>query len=762
MPLASLFFLLGTVLVQQLARLPDPSILIALSFSTLILVWRQDWPLVFLLSGLIWTSLFANWQLEKQLPSSAVNQELIIEGYISSLPQKQGQRYSFDFVLTHPNQQFPDKIRLNWYQAELDLAAGQNWRLPVKLKPPHSRLNPGGFDYEAWLFANRIGANGYVRTKPAPQVLPDSFSLGRFFARFRQTIANRIDQALPDGQQIGLLKALSIGSQNSISQSQWQVFRITGVIHLIVISGSHISLIAGLVFLWVRRFWARTGILSLAPQSIAASASWLSAMVYAGLAGFNIPCLRAVLMLSITLAALVWQRHSSPFHILALALLSILIVDPLAVLTVGFWLSFAAIGLLIYLASGRLKLNHTWKSAARSQLLITLGLAPLLVMFFQQFSLIAPIANWIAVPIVGIIVVPLLLIAVSLLFCLPALGELLLKLCDQLLQALYWLLSQLAELPLANLNTLDPPWYVTMLALAGVLLILSPKGFPCRYLSPLFFLPIFLLETPRPEPGEVWLSLLDVGQGLATVVQTSQHTLVFDTGAKYADNSDMGDSVLLPFLHHQGLSSLDQLIISHADNDHSGGANAILTTLPVKQISSSASAWAELPNGHYCEADQSWTWDQVEFQILSPPNSHFSSENDNSCVLKISHKQQQFLLTGDIEISAEDWLVKQYGPELKSSVLIAPHHGSKTSSSLEFLQQVEPELILIPAGYLNRFKFPHPQVLKRYQQIGSNWLSTANEGAIQLKTKGSHLEIIRQRKQQQRYWMTNPADAFDP
>lgn len=762
MPLASLFLLLGITLVQQLASLPQPPLLIGLILGAVFLAWRRHWPLVFFLSGIVWASIFANWQLGERLPASAINQELIVEGYISSLPQQQGQRHSFDFVVTQPDQQFPDKIRLNWYQAEVDLAAGQHWRLPVKLKPPHGRLNPGGFDYEAWLFANRIGANGYVRNKPAPQALPESFALGRFFASCRQKIADRIDQALPNGQQLGLIKALSIGSQTSISQSQWQVFRITGVIHLVVISGSHISLIAGLVFLWVRRFWARTGILSLAPHSMAAIASWLSAILYAGLAGFNIPSLRALLMLSITLAALVWQRHNSSLHVLALALISILLFDPLAVLTVGFWLSFAAIALLIYLASGRLKLSHNWKTAASSQLLITLGLTPLLIMFFQQFSLIAPVANWIAVPIVGIIVVPLLLIAVGLLFCWPTLGELLLKLCDQLLQVLYWLLSQLAGLPLANLNTLDPPWYVAILAITGILLILSPKGFPCRYLSPVFFLPLILLEAPRPEPGEVWLSLLDVGQGLATVVQTHQHSLVFDTGAKYADYSDMGDSVLLPFLHHQGLSSLDQLIISHADNDHSGGANTILNALPVNQISSSAWPWAELTNGHYCEAEQSWTWDQVQFQILSPPNTHFNSENDNSCVLKISNKQQQFLLTGDIETSAEAWLVKQYGSQLQSSVLIAPHHGSKTSSSFDFLQQVKPQLILIPAGYLNRFKFPHPQVLKRYQQIGSTWLSTAKEGAIEVKTEGLNLQVIRQRKQKQRYWMTNQADDFDP
>ena len=754
LPLTCLAFLLGIVATQHLAHLPDSWLLISFSIAAVFFAKRRDWPLTFLLAGMVWASLFGAWRLNQRLPESAINKEMVVEGYISNLPEQHTHRVSFDFVVSSPSEDFPEKIRLNWYNPEPALAAGQNWRLNVKLKPAHGRSNPGGFDYEAWLFANRIGATGYVRPKPAPINIDASISLSRYFAVWRQALADKIDQTLPNGQQLGLIKALSLGSQSSISQPQWDLFRITGVIHLIVISGSHISLIAGLVYLWLRRGWAWLGILSVSPQQVAAVFAWLTGLFYAGLAGYTIPTLRAVIMLSVALAAIVWQRNSSPLQILFLALFAVLIFDPLAVLAVGFWLSFLAVALLIYLSAGRLGFRQTWRQASLSQLATTIGLAPLLIALFQQVSLVSPLANWLAVPLIGLLIVPLILLAMILLVITPILATPVLWLVDQLLQGFCWLLSIMAELPLANLNCLPPPWYALIFALFGVLLMLAPKGFPCRYLSPFLYLPLLLVNIEQPKAGEVLLTLLDVDQGLSAVIQTQHHSLVFDTGAKFADSTDMGDAVLLPFLHHQGVNNVDHLIISHADNDHSGGAESLLAEMPVQQISSSAAPWTEYANGNYCQAGQSWEWDAVKFQILSPPAEPFSSENDNSCVLQISTAKQRFLLTGDIERNAEQWLVEQYGSQLQSHVLIAPHHGSKTSSSESFLQQVAPELILIPAGYLNRFHFPHPSVLARYQRLGADWLNTADKGAISLYSNDAGLIVLSEKKKQQRYWMT--------
>ncbi|MBD9356597.1 DNA internalization-related competence protein ComEC/Rec2 [Methylomonas albis] len=749
---SSLMFLAGIVAVQQFSRLPNMFELLGLGIGCLLLIFRRDWRFFALFAGLLWASLFGGWRLSQQLPDTYQNREVKVQGYIASLPQQQDQRTNFDFIVTAPTDGFPDKIRLSWYYPQLNLAAGQSWEFHVKLRKPHGRLNPGGFDFEAWLFTNHIGATGYVRDKPPPQIVSISPSIGQYFARYRQAIADRLDAALPGSEQLGIIKALTIGSQNAITQQQWQVFRVTGVVHLIVISGSHISLIAGLIYLWSRRLWAYTGVLSISPQRAAALCAWLAAVFYAGLAGYSVPTLRAVIMLSVALAAIAWQRNTAPMRVLLLALLAVCLIDPLAVLSVGFWLSFVAVALLIYVSAGRLGRPSYWREAGGAQLATAVGLSPLLIVFFQQVSLISPVANWLAVPVIGILIVPPALLAVVLLFIWPWLAALLLHLLDYLLQGLWWLLAQMADLPLASISCLPPPWYAVALAAAGVLLLLAPGGFPGKYLSPLLFLPLIFVTVERPKPGEAWLTVLDVGQGLAAVVQTAEHTLVFDTGARYSEYSDMGDSVVLPFLREQGITRVDSLMISHGDNDHSGGADSILNELSVDKILSSVSDWAERENGQYCRNGQTWRWDDVSFSVLSPSESGFAGDNDNSCVLQVSTARQRFLLTGDIEQAAETWLVQEYGDRLASDVLLAPHHGSKTSSSLDLLGAVVPKLILIPAGYQNRFGFPHRQVIERYRQLGIAWLNTAEQGAISVRSGTESIQPIAERAKRQRYW----------
>ncbi len=754
MNVTSLMFLAGIVAVQQFSRLPSTFELFGMSICWLLLVYLRNWRVFAFVVGVFWASLCGCWRLSQQLPDAYQNREIKVQGYIASLPQQQEQRTNFDFIVTTPSGDFPDKIRLSWYYPKLTLAAGQSWEFHVKPRKPHGRLNPGGFDFEAWLFANHIGATGYVRDKPVPQIVSISPSIGQYFAQCRQAIADRLDSALPGSAQLGILKALTIGSQNAITQQQWQVFRITGVVHLIVISGSHISLIAGLIYLWIRRLWAWTGVLSISPQRAAALCAWLAAVFYAGLAGYSVPTLRAVIMLSVALAAIAWQRNIAAMRILLLALLAVLLFDPLAVLSVGFWLSFVAVALLIYVSAGRLGRPSYWREAGGVQLATAVGLSPLLIVFFQQVSLISPVANWLAVPLIGILIVPPALLAVVLMFIWPALGALLLQLLDYVLQGLWWVLSHMAELPLASISCLPPPWYAIGLAAIGVILLLAPSGFPCRYLSPLLFLPLIFVTVEKPKPGEVWLTVLDVGQGLAAVLQTAEHTLVFDTGARYSEYSDMGDSVVLPFLREQGIARVDSLVISHGDNDHSGGAESILAELPVDKVVSSVSEWAARERGEYCRTGQTWRWDEVTFTVLSPPESGFVGDNDNSCVLQVISARQRFLLTGDIEQAAESWLVREYGEELASDVLLAPHHGSKTSSSLALLEKVNPTLILIPAGYQNRFGFPHRQVTERYKQLGINWLNTAEQGAISVRSGSEKIQPIAERAKRQRYWRT--------
>jgi len=753
MILTSLAFLLGVFALQQFSALPSPWALLPVAGIALVLAYRRFWPLAFLLFGLLWASLFAYGRLAEQLPDELQNSEVTVEGYIASLPQLQDNRLSFDFVVKQPAEDFPEKIRLSWYYPQATLLGGQSWRLSVKLKQPYGRLNPGGFDYEAWMFANRIGASGYVRNKPAPELLEAGYGLAQAFIRWRQAISDRLDAALPQGEQLAVIKALTIGSQTAIEQKQWDVFRITGTTHLIVISGSHISLVAGLIYLWARRAWAWLGILHISPQRAAAAIAWLSALFYAGLAGYSIPTLRAVIMLSVVLAAIAWQRNTAPLQILMLALLAVLLFDPFAVLSVGFWLSFIAVALLIYVSAGRLGRGAYWREAGMAQLATAIGLAPLLMVFFQQLSLISPLANLLAVPLIGFLVTPLALSAVVLLFIWTDAATLLLSLTDWMLQGLWRVLAEMAALPWAQIYCSQPPWYSLPPAGVGVLLLLASRGFPARYLSAFLFLPLLFAGSDKPKPGEVWLTLLDVGQGLAAVVQSAEHTLVFDTGAKYSESSDMGDAVVLPFLRHQGVERVDTLVVSHADIDHSGGAASLLSEIKVDALLSSAAEWAERPAGQYCLAGQNWEWDRVRFTILSPPETAFAKENDNSCVLRVETDRHSFLLTGDIEQNAESWLAEQYGEQLHSSVLIAPHHGSKTSSSLGFLQRVNPQLVAIPAGHLNRFHFPHKPVLARYRQLELPWLNSAEQGAINMRSTESELFIESERVKRKRYWM---------
>jgi len=754
MPIASLAFLLGIVVVQQFSRLPTLVESVLLFCVLAILIYKKVWPMVFFVIGLFWASLFAQWRLLDRLPVKYEKNDVIVEGVIASLPQQQDNRMSFDFAVSQPAGNFPAKIRLNWYSPKPTIKAGQAWRLSVKLKPPNGRMNPGGFDYEAWLFANHIGASGYVRTKPPPEEIALSPGLAQYFTIWRQDISDRMDAALPHGEQLGVLKALTIGSQGSINQAQWDVFRNSGTTHLIVISGSHISLIAGMVFLLVRRCWAWLAVLSVSPQQVAAVTAWLAALFYAGLAGYSIPTLRAIIMLTVALAAIVWQRNTAPLQVLLLAVGAVLIFDPFAVLSVGFWLSFIAVALLIYISAGRLGRSNYWREATTAQLATAIGLSPLLMVFFQQVSLISPLTNWLAAPIIGLLVTPLALAAILLLFLAPPLAGVLLQLTDLILQGLWWLLLEMSKWPLSTVYCLQPPWHALMTAGVGVLLLMAPRGFPARYLSLFLFLPLIFVKSEKPEPGALWLTLLDVGQGLSAVVQTSGHTLVFDTGGKFSENSDMGDAVVLPFLRWQGIARLDTLMISHNDNDHSGGAASLLAEIPVASISSSAPEWAERGKGGYCRAGQQWQWDQVRFTLLSPPETAFTKENDNSCVLKIETGKFSFLLPGDIEQNAESWLARQYGEQLKSTILIAPHHGSKTSSSFDFLNQVQPELVAIPAGYLNRFGFPHKSVTARYQQLNLQWLNTSDAGAISIRAGVERLLVESERDIHKHYWMT--------
>ncbi|WP_031435420.1 DNA internalization-related competence protein ComEC/Rec2 [Methylomarinum vadi] len=754
MILAVLFFLLGVLGVQHLAVLPNGGQIAILLIMAGFFSWFNCWRLMMLVSGMLWASAFAMNSLNDVLPTQLEGREIEVQGYVDGLPERDENRVKFDFIVTRSKADLPQKIRLSWYFPKTGIKAGQYWRLTVKLKRPHGLANPGGFDYERWLFSNRIGAVGYVRDRPTPDLLGENH-FAHPVSYWRQKISDRLVQMQSARHHPGIIKAVTIGDRSGLSADEWDVFRKTGTVHLVAISGLHIGLVAGLVYFLVVKIWAYSGALSVSPQRVAAISALLAALCYAALAGFALPTRRAVLMLTVVLLALYRQRHITPLQTVAVALCVVVVLDPMSVLSASFWLSFTAVLLIIYTLSARLGHLSYWRSLIKIHWVTAVGLAPLIMFYFQQVSLIAPLANLLAVPLIAWLVVPLSLLATLLLFIFPGLAELLFVLVDSLLHWLWLFLSASAGMPLTALNTVQPPLFAVILALLGVFLLLAPKGFPGRYIGLVLWLPLLCVPVENPPVGESRVTVLDVGQGLSVVVETHDHVLLYDTGARYSRQFDMGSVAVLPYLHFRGITRIDKLLISHEDNDHSGGLESVLASMTVGQVSGNLPAEQQGYSASSCRSGQQWQWDGVKFTMLSPPQSDvLFHDNDKSCVLKISTAHYSLLLTGDIERPAERWLVDNYGDELSSNILLAPHHGSKTSSSGIFLHKVNPDLVLISAGYRNRFSLPNRQVLQRYADRGIDWLNTAEEGAILLTTQRKSLVIEASREKYRRYWHT--------
>jgi len=741
----------GTVAAQQFPSLPSPAALaLGAAASVLLGLSRLRLPAAFLF-GLVWALSLASFRWHDGLSPALERRDVLVEGVVLDVPDATGPGLRFSFrpesVLTPTGAALPRHIRLSWYQDALPVKAGERWRLRVRLKRPHGFFNPGGMDYELWLFARGIRATGYVREDAenrrlaaAPPFSPPAW---------RQAVYDRLAQALEGREMAGIVAALTMGAENAISPAQWEVLRRTGTAHLVAISGSHISLIAGLVYWLVLRACAWLGVMRRPPQAVAATAGMAAAWLYSALADFVIPTQRALIMICVVMLGIIARRNTRPVSTLSLALLAVVLYDPLAVLSVGFWLSYGAVALILLAVSGRLRPVGWFGELWKINWAIFLGLAPLSLIFFQQVSLVSPLANLLAVPTIGLLLTPLCLLGALLLGVHPPVGESVLRLAETLLQWIWVLLQYLAGLPWAQWNHPAPPAWTLPFALAGAVLLLSPKGIPARWLGVVLLIPALTVRPLAPAGGHFRLTLLDVGQGLAATVQTQGHMLVFDTGARFSKSFDTGAAVVEPFLRQQGVEAIDTLVVSHGDNDHIGGAASLLRHFAVGQTLTSVPDRLPETSAQPCQAGQGWEWDGVRFDMLSP-FATLGGGNDNSCVLRVSSPVGSALLTGDIELSAEWQLVERHGAGLQSDILIAPHHGSKTSSSADFLAQVRPAHVLIPVGYLNRYNFPHPDVLRRYQAIGAQVLDSANAGAISAEPGAFPPQSYRQTER--KYW----------
>jgi len=773
MRLGTIAFLLGCLATQQLAILPGIrwsvgllllfiSLVIAvkkLSFTSNVIPVFQF--LLLIACGTSWASIHAGAQLAHSLPDAYEGADLLLEGDVVSLPIKSNLRYRFDFRTKIENKSY--LLRLNRYtrgkkQFQLLPKAGERWRLRIKLKKPNGYANPGGFDYERSLFRQGINASGYVRSGEVNERLETASQNAQAspVLLIRSQLARQIKAVINRQPHHGLIRALSLGDRRDISAEEWQVLSRTGTNHLIAISGLHIGLVAGLIFFCVRFLLGFIPkLVSQFPAQVpAAYVAMSGALFYALLAGFTIPTQRALIMIVIVMLGVVLRRKFVPSNILALALLLVVIYDPLSVLDIGFWLSFSAVAIIAYAVSGRIKSSNKLWQWSQVQIVIALGMLPLMLLLFQRVSIIAPIANSLAVPWISFITVPLSLSGSALVELFPLAGEFLLFAAVKSMQALWWLLEWLSQLSFAVWQGHVPQTWTLIPAIIGALWLLLPRGMPARWLGIIWILPMFLLPRQGPEAGQLSVTLLDVGQGLAVLVRTQNHVLLYDAGPSYSANFDTGRVVILPYLSEFGISKIDRMIISHGDNDHRGGANSVLAGTDVDKIMTGAMPvrWTHA-NAESCLQGQRWQWDGVEFLVLNPQTKTVKKRNNRSCVLQIRLGDQSVLLTGDIEKAVERQLTKRYGQQLQSNVLIAPHHGSKTSSSLKFLQVVQPEVALIANGYRNRYRFPHQQVVSRYQQLGIGIHETAREGALSVFIQdGQPIEVQSWRHSHQRYW----------
>jgi competence protein ComEC len=718
---------------------------------------------VFATVGFFWAAAVGHWKLVDELPEMWEGRDVEVSGVVAQMvqPNDRGVRFVFDVERAYTlNARIPSRVSLVWYARDSALSpvwrAGQRWRMTVRLHKPHGNANPDGFDAEAWMLERSIRAVGYVRAEPPPSLSKSLVWRPAYvLERLREAIRTHLLAALDGRPYAGVIVALAIGDQQAIPPDQWRVFTRTGVNHLMSISGLHITMVAGMVVLLVLRLWRRseTLVLRLPAARAAAAGGLVVALAYAALSGFAVPAQRTFYMLAVVALALWWGWNVRTTSVLAVAATLVVVLDPMAVIAPGFWLSFAAVAVICLAGGSRIGKQGWLRTWAYAQWAITVALVPLLLAMFQQISLVSPVANAFAIPLVSLLVVPLSLLASVLpLDWIAALAHLAMTSCMVIL-------SFLSDLPDAVWQQHAPPAWSVPIAVTGALWTLLPKGFPARWVGAVMMLPLFLSVPEKMPQGDLRLTVLDVGQGLAIVARTREHALIYDAGPGFTEQTDAGGRIVVPYLRAAGIDRLDGMIISHDHSDHSGGAISVLQATPVGWVASSLPQDHAInlaaPNSRLCSAGERWQWDGVSFEFLYPQREDYNDvgdkDNDRSCVLRIVTPFGSALLPGDIEKPSESRLL-QSSVDLRSDILVAPHHGSRTSSTTRFVRAVSPGLTVFSVGYRNRFGHPHAAISARYRHAGSRTLRTDISGAVLIDISPAGVEVHGWREVDRRYW----------
>jgi len=790
--------LAGNLALHQLPVLPQSLLVLSLTLAALALfaalaaagtrsLWWLGLGAVALLA-FCYTAAAARDRLETRWPETRDGQDVAVRGWIDGFPPRDQGRVVFSLrVIASDADPAPRRLRLSWYDPAPPLVPGQVVRLQARLRSPRGLVNPAGFDYERWLFLEGYDATGYVRDG-ATEAVPEpgdvrasetetetetgsgsGGGLARRWLQLRARLVERLNASIAPPDAAALIVALSLGERTGFDERHWRVLQRTGTSHLVAVSGLHIGLIAALAY-WLALKCALRLPAALARRAhdCAAATALVAATGYAALAGFGLPTQRALVMLVVAFALAAGRRRWPIPNGLALAVILVLAHDPMASLTASFWLSFGAVALLLATAAGASRAAARSRRPAdraprrltasvirfgRLQWLLTLGLGPLVLAFYGQISLSSMIVNLVAIPLFSLLLVPLsLLCALCAFFGSHGFG--LVAVAGHLTALAWHGLEIIAASPMAAFELPRPRWFELALSLVAIAAVAPGMPLPSRRLAWLALLPLVVNAAPRALPvGDARFTVLDVGHGLAVVVATRSHRLLYDAGPLTRSGFDDGAEIVAPVLASLGNAPLDLLVLSHGDSDHAGGAAAVVARYPGVRILAGpdVDAFAADP----CQAGQSWTWDDVRFVVLHPPAGYPLHGNDSSCVLRIEAEAGAVLLSGDIERRAEAVLAAD--PAIAADVVIVPHHGSATSSTAKFVNAVAPDVAIVSAAYRNRWNFPRPEVRRRWLDVGARVLVTGEKGAIDIDLSRSGIVVHAARARARRYWQATDA-----
>jgi competence protein ComEC len=811
---ALIAFVAAVAAFQQASQMPAPQTMaLVLAVATVLaagaLLLRQISTagariaacLVAALLGYDYAAWIAHERLADELSFADEGRDVQVTGIVAALPTQieRGIRFVFEVEAVESDRvHVPRWIALSWYDNPDGVRPAQRWRMTVKLRRPHGTFNPAGFDSELWMLEQGIRATGYVRDgagKPVPQCLQELvWRFNPLIDRARANLRERLQQLLQGRRYGGVIIALVMGDQGLIAQADWTLFNRTGISHLVSISGLHITMIAGLVALAAGALWRLSHrLLAFAPvQTVRAIAGAFGALGYCLLAGWGVPAQRTFVMLATVAVALLLRLQLSPAAVLSTAAAVVCLWDPWAVTATGFWLSFGAVASIFLVCYGRVpetseaakprqprwvdrmravreRLASLLHEATRIQAAVTIGLVPLTLVLFQQVSLISPIANAVAIPLVSYLVTPLALLG-ALVCCLGGavapVAQAMLQASDALFAMLAGLLNWLVQLPYAWLGFAAPPMWTVAVAGVGIAWLLAPAGWPLRWVGAAWLVPAFVMPPERPATGALWLTALDVGQGMALVLETAENTFVFDAGPKVSEDADAGRRVIVPYLRARGIDRVAMLVVSHLDSDHSGGARSLIDSIAVERMLTSIDLdhpiLEAVRNVQRCQTDQRFSLGELQLTVLSPPSALYerprATTNQKSCVILAQIGATRVLLTGDVPVREEAGMVAAFGAGLRAQLMVAPHHGSKTSSSEAFVSAVAPSWVSVQAGYRSRFGHPHPDVVARYTRHGARIVRSDWSGAARWRFGTDGSVVLEQwRLDHARYWLNQPS-----